>query len=614
MAMHLLREKQKIIYWAVAIVVIPAFVLVYSVGTPPSGGEDPVVMTFDGDEVRATAFYGFRRRVALVAGGPPVIALFGRMRALDDTTSARYLMLAMADAEAAGLGVSEEEIGTYIRNWGPFLKYKGDEAAFQRSWTKDLQRAFQIEPAEFKRGVREWLLIQKYLDLLDGAAVATKRSAYALQSYRETTLEYEQATLRIRDFLEPARTAFKALPEEERNRRVIEYFESHPEDPRFWHSGRWRVEFMLAPFAAQRELQPPTDAAVEQYYRMNAREFTDARGRPLTLADARPRVIAKLREERRRTLAAQGMDRFLAWLDARLTEKQDLSLEALRAAAAEQFKIYDLRFGQASDTPIPARDVGKTEALRGVRGVESFLSQIDQRVLQAMAEGEQAGDEAKAKAVEERIAGMLKPYREMFHGRANPMAQRVQPFESDEGFVRIRVLEYTPPKRRVLRDENGAWDDPSRFSIIEEIVQADAKKLAEERAAEVERKLLAGDVADLGPLLTSKRATMEEAPEELVFQRPGFVSAPISSATGFEVYRLVRRVTPSFESFLALKEGAEATTVVQMLQRQTRGSVVYDLHRPLPFQIHPGQRFKAWIAAAETRIGIVETRGEAEER
>ena len=426
--MDLFRRKQKLIFWIVTIIIVPSFILVWGNRSPQGGGGGGGELArINGSWIDFQEFNRFRTRFIAAIGEQP-FRVAGAMenQAIPGLWDILWIYYLADEAERAGIAVSENSIGSYLRQQHPSIaqKYREDPspAALDKA-VSELCARNQITRTEFMRGVREWLAVGRYVELDQNTTIADRDTAYILYAIDRSEFDFKR--IRVEpdaDIREQARKDVLEKPAADLEAAVRAHIGNRPDDQRFRDPATWRFAYILVPFASDDQAKPATDREMEAQYET----YKSALYAGLTFEEARGAVAADLaRQEReRRTLRNLSVD-----IDPQLRENGDLDPAEL--AKLTQFAKHGAKAGDTGPEPLTAVQIATGGPFGPVPELVSLLDMFD-RFPPANRESEAENWKSGT--------GFL------FLGA---------PMRSESGFLRLRLLAYNPSSPVETDDADG---------------------------------------------------------------------------------------------------------------------------------------------------------------
>lgn len=572
--MEIFRTRQKLIYWIVAILVIPSFILLYGSGVSESmqRGPDPVVMTYRGQSFRHSDIHRFHLKMFAATGAAVRFAKAERSQFMgldfaplfpDDLTHAAVALALLQDAKRAGVEVSELEIATHVRAQPLFMDVS--DADFDRVLQRSIGNAIPLSTvAEYKDAVRDWLRIGKFLSLLDNTALVTQETAYLVWAEDQTQLTYSRLLVDSATYIAQTRMALEERPAEELESRIEAYLAEHPNDRSYWTKPRWRVEYILIPFDFDTILV--SDEEVEAEYQATKLRYLDEAGEP--------KPLEMVRETVRQTLVRrQGRER----AHKRFSEDVEMVLRrAYARAGTEPAPLEDitnalqdkgLRIGTVgSDLPVPTQDVPRAPDLLGANRIPMLLEHIN---LQYTTPGKSEEDRERD----------IRPYRRQFRGMESDRAE-INPFEGDDGLILLRIAEMVPAEPRKLRDEDGTLDADLHDMILSRLTEIEAMEQARAEALSLMPLMQKGVTSGLERQITTQTVPAGETPRSLREAAVGEVLEPRRVIDGYQVLMLTNRTVPSREAFEAAGSAEESGKQMMMDELTTHSRAFLNRYEP----------------------------------
>ncbi len=600
MSMQLMREKKKLIYTLMAIIVIPSFVLFWGAASMPnqSGGGRPFA-TIDAETVTDQEFYEFQRRMRAIhpVGGLRIYDMSGiiphQLQRSDtwDDLSGVLCMALIREAEKAGVGVSEAEIATFAYAQPIFHEArnaKDKSKAFERLLGKAIES--QLLPVnsrmEYKRAVREFLLLKKYLEILDRSLQCTTRTAYAVHAREKTKCTYQRLVVNAASSMEDGRQFYEELAPEELDKRIEEQFEIAADaerddyDRRYWTDARWRVEYVLALFEVSGKTFEPSEEEIEAYYKDNRVLFKDEETETLRpLEKVRTEIVHTLKERARSENSRQALNAVRDVINDLLMEGKPVTAEALRQN--ERLAALGVKAGDSGEELKTPDQLLKVPAFENAGLLERMLAQSDYELRLAP----ETSDDPKVSTRPDLLASL----RQEFQGVS--LMEQSMPLHSEKGLVLVRVLDYKPGEKKTLMTAEGEMDPALRKRVMDELVRQKAKSLALERVRDYIPLMRKNATADFAEDLEVVTKPYAETPETVRKLLPGEVAPePLETREGYEGLRLLKRETPTLQAFLSAEDGDVVVETLDRVERQRRGDSVYAPWTPAIPLLRLGER------------------------
>lgn len=548
MSLEFLREKQRAVFWVVAIIVIPSFILAWG-GSSYMRGRSfsrPIAARVYGRKVSIDDFYNFRRRLCAATDSFGQGLVYYMPLPAADSEGNIHFALAMAhiqEAREAGIRATPLEIGTYIRQEHPLAQRAGlgpnaGEEEFRKAYRQYLDNA-RVTHEEFLRGVEEWLILRRYLEIGDSSFGASE-DGYLTYARESAKITCQRLFVRLTEAMKDQ--AFEKLlgkseshPEGDEAAimaAIEDFLKKHENDRRFWSKAKWRFAYVLAPFAAC----PVTAADLKEktlkdYFVEHPDEFEKGK----KFEDVREQVLEAVLQQQRREYARRTIvEHFDPYVRACMANNKPFTLEDV--GRVENLAARKIQTGDSGDTLRTVEELSQIAVIGDSQDLPPFLEQID-----AMP------DKAKR---EERVAKLKK----LFDDRSEPFACKA-------GLFRIRLLAYQPSAPRRLRDDAGMVDSQLRLMVVDELRTVGGMEIARKIAEDYEARLREGKEEGIEGIEERTSAYMD-APEEIRDAALGDTAvlpakeknAEGREEQGFEVLRLRKRDIPLRADFESLPE------------------------------------------------------------
>jgi hypothetical protein len=474
--MDLFRRKQKYIYWIVAIIIIPSFVLVWGtdgLGTTQTQG-DFIVGTANGRNIGYAEFDAFQRRINGALGGYP-LTLTGQPDAgtrTGELSKMLFVYSLLEDAKKAGISASDLQVATYINNSHPGIMpaiNKADPASRDRA-INDFCRSMNLTPADLAQGIRDWQTIGNYVDAGSRLAAVSDESVYAVYSLNKADVVVKRVRIVENDALrELAKAEIMAKPEDELQTEARNHAAGRANDPRYRSPAKWRFSWVLVPFVPEDSIPQPTDAEIAASYEADRAGHYAGQ----TLEQAREHIIAEhfiTPEVERQTTRNMTVD-----VDPQLRAQAELPAEEL--AKLTQLAKYGVVAGETGAAALPSRDV-----------VAGLPEGIEMDFAAALESIDTSSAEMRDSIVNELKAGYNLTDR---------------PYRSEKGLFRIRLLDYEPSTPISLDGEDGKMNTELYELALADMVGERATVMAQEQAeateAQVRELMLARENGEAAP-------------------------------------------------------------------------------------------------------------------
>ncbi len=460
--MDLFRRKQKLIFWIVTIIIVPSFVLVWGVG-----GYDGVetanfnVGTVNGKAVGYPEFEGFQKRIRAALGGLPFQFAGAPGTGTESEDLYKYLFAysLLQDAEKSGFTASDLQVGTYLENGHPSIAPvldRNDPQSKERA-VDALCRQMGVSRTDFVKGIREWQTIGNYIQADANLSAVNDETVFSFYSLNKA----ECVVKRIR-FPEneatanQAREEITAMPADELESRIRDYAAAHAEDAAFREPARWRFAWALTPLVAPESVMQPTEEEIRARYEQGKSYLYNDQ----PLSDVRDRIVSELLNQE---VERQTLRNFTVDVDPQLRgANQDLQLDEL--VKLTPLVKYAVSAGDTGPEPLPTADVVKKLPQGSEFQMRDLLSSID---------GEQDA------VVRDSVVNEWKGGFSML-GR---------PFRSDDGFFRLKLLDYQPSTPAAIDDAEGGVRPEIREQALAGMIAERAREMNRTAAEEFESRL-----------------------------------------------------------------------------------------------------------------------------
>jgi hypothetical protein len=571
MALAKMRERQKLIVWITAILIIPVFAFTFGTGVGRGRGpNDYPLLEVDGETVYASEARQFLQRHSLIRGFR--IGSWQEDRQLY-RLGREYLDLQMA--REAGLDVAAGEIGTVIRS--RFERFADDQTGSfdMKGYREFLVNQYGLNPTQIRKGIEEALLLEKFRSVVGNTALVSPWDAYALWAEQEGVVSYDQVRVKTTDFMDEAREAV-----EDMDAAIEAYIAAHEGDARLREPGRWRLEYVLSPYSAWEDVPAPDEEKVELYYEEHAEEFGEKE-----LDEVRDEIIEALKAEARKNEARWligEVDDVLAQLagsEAPITTER--LFEESMLLRGQRDKLGTLEAGATGTDLLTPAEIAEHEVIGGAPLLTSFLRRIDRM-------------DAEARTTR------LEDLRHSFNSpRPQGRGERVN-FSNDVGVFKVRVLAY---EAGGMRDPQA--DEAFRTELEQRILKREASELARERIEGLRESLAVGQRPEDLPV-----ETREESLESLRRKRSPLASPERAlneptrvqpSREGFEFLVPRAHTIPSYADFH--NQSVETRqTYEDRAMRQVRAGYTFYGGQPIPT---PGEREQMLSRRVQSKVRIL---------
>lgn len=457
--MDIIRKHQKWIFWIIAILVIFSMTW-YMVprDRADGGGGDYYVFEIDGKRVDYNDFSNMQKRITAAIGEQPFkVTVAYPNDQIPYLWDYVWLSFIVSQAEKAGIVSSDAAVGTYLRSAHPRI-----QPIFQATPEK-LEEAInnvclrnQISKAEFMRGVREWLMISDYIELDNATFVPDMESAYTLYAFDKAEFAFKRVRIEPTDAIrEQARKDVMEKPAEELERDVRDHIARAAMEPRYREPAKWRFGYIMVPFGTDTDIPAPSEEEITvQYDTYKSVNYDD---KPLD--EVRDQVVGDLAaaERERRALRNLTVD-----IDTQL--RQHGGMDVAELGKLTQLVKYGVKTGVTGDEPLTAVEIATGSPISPLPALVERLTIFDN-----------ISPELRNNEVEMWKAGFLVD--------SNPM-------RTDEGLVRLKLLDYEPSAPVAIDDADGKIK-PELFDLaVSDLVDIQVATLTHARAQETQQQLV----------------------------------------------------------------------------------------------------------------------------
>ena len=461
--MDLFRKHQKYVFWAVTLIIVPSFVIVWGVGGRyiDGQGEMPEIGRVDGKSVTYQEFDAFRKRLTAAVGGLPFRvdgAPYAGSQA-GEYWKYLYAYAILKDADKAGVGVSNLQIGTYLENMHPVLagaKTSGGSGEMTRAVDSFCAR-IKISRSEFLRGVREWQTILNYVMADSSVSAVNDDTVFAFYSLNNAECVVKRIRVaKTASIREKAREEIGLKPPEELEEDIRAYAAGKSADDRYRRPAGWRFAYVQMPFVPESSVPQPTEEEMESAYA--AGRTTDYLGK--TLDEAKDLIRADLL---RKEVLGQTNRNLTLDVDQQLASQGE-SLEPSELVKLAQLARYGVIAGDTGPELLESSELAGRLPVDEMVDLGFTLNWLDRNSASA---GE--GIEAWKKGFN-------------LEGR---------PFSSDKGLFRLKLLDYRPSEPLPIDEADGTMNAAIRELALSDMVEDRADEMVRESAEELKTRLMA---------------------------------------------------------------------------------------------------------------------------
>ena len=608
MALQKFRDKQKMIYWIVAIIVIPSFMIFGYSQVFDYNPENGTVGVIDERPYTVQEFNDFYQRIQAVNFGQPVYLTLDGQTPWLQSTNAMFTVLALRDkARQNGIIVTDDEVATYIK--GQFGYEGNSEKELEDLIRTMLKESSHLKSVyDYKIGVRDWLLVKKFLNVLDKSIFFPSTFANISNTMQKTTVTYGKLDIPVKEFNKTATTEFNELSEAELKSRAENFINEFQKPgyrtlyPFLWTPAKWKLEYISVPLVVE-TLEPETsDEVIEDFYKSNPDRYKDNNGNAEKFEDIKEKVkkdyIASYRVRTVQTTFGNEYDRFLhrMVLKGENSDKAIQKVELTDIDADSRLKSRGVSTGSTGSKLLSAYELADNPVFVG-SGIQYFLAKLDHQFQNAK---QQDLADKKNEAVQKIFDDYSKSFRgyEQFNTEI-PFAS------SDKTLSKVRIVDYKEGKKRSLNDKDGSeLLEDIKKAMIENTADKMAQDAAEnakialkENKKEIDGKEVITDESNFSSLYLNRNRNLSK----LGLTPVGETFGPIvnETATGYSVYIIYNKDTDSLEGQKA--QPIDANTLSQYY----RGNSEYQPEFPMTPVIKVGARLAAYLYAQDSNIKFV---------
>jgi peptidyl-prolyl cis-trans isomerase D len=251
-----LRKHTKTIVWAIAIIIVPAFVL-WNIGSAVSNRRSGFAGKIYGKKIPWKEFI-IEKRAARNEAWLKYGDQADQVTDLDEQTWTRLILLEKAKQEK--IKVSDKELLNYIQKLPTFRFAE----LTPENYNMIIARIFQQNPSEFEKGMRNSLMISKLMEKIVSDINAT--DAEVKEAYYKEFSKVDATYLLIdpEDFADQVSL-------ENAGQEIKKYYETHKED--FKKPEQVDVEYIEIPLEMFKAKVDISDKEIEEYYEDNKEDF-----------------------------------------------------------------------------------------------------------------------------------------------------------------------------------------------------------------------------------------------------------------------------------------------------------------------------------------------------
>ncbi len=603
MALQKFRDRQKLIYWIVAIVVIPSFCLFGFTDIVAYNPGKAVIGEAFGKKYSQQEFNDFFVRLRGVHLGQPVYftfdgysPAFGGSQAESERIAAFFSMVLRDEAHRRNIAVTDEEVGTFIRLQ---MNYTGTDAKeLQKKVESLIGNVIRVGSVwEYKLAVREWLTVRKLLQALDDTAVVPLPMADLTFAQEKTQVAFRKLVIPAQKYLEAADKELGALKPAELQERAQKFLnanqtaQNRDRYPFLWTEPKWVFEYVKVPLVVP-ALEPKiTDEVLKKHYEKRKSSYKTADGKEKPFEEVKQDVENDYRNTYRKEEAEKTLFRELNGLITKLA-KQNLGEADVEAAsiltlaqiqADQALAARGLKAGVSGDKPQTTGEITKNELFKE-SGIEFALMDID-RQLRAKEGKKEDFDRA------------LTEYKQIFRGFT--LQGRELPISGSDALYRLRLVDYVPGVARQLAAADGKVEGDLLKDIRKELAQELAMNMAQEKAIAAMAQMDKPDFEGIaitdekkGYLQISQRGSEAELRNAAVGQP--LKPQPSARMAGYEVLKVTGRETAQ----LTTQDQAQQITA---LNYEWRGNSEYASLQAFDPKIKIGRRLGTLLLTSYQR-------------
>ncbi|MDR0362749.1 MAG: SurA N-terminal domain-containing protein [Planctomycetota bacterium] len=448
--MDMFRRNQKWVFIIVSIIIIPSFALVWGVGGFQAH-QNVEIAKIGRESLNYRDYERFRLRMRAAMGempfyfnGAPDTAATG------DLWAHIWAYSVIKDAEAAGVKASDAIVGTYLQNAHPITStaYRNDPSSLEGEVTK-ICRRLQISRAEFLAGVRDLMTLNSYVNVDNNTVAVTEDSAYRIYALEKAQALFKRIrTPESAGMSEQAKAEFTAKDPEELQTLVRDYILARRDDDRFRDAATWRFSYVLLPYATETAPHVFSEDEIRSFYDQNRAMFAN-----LPFENVRDIVVEALSANERERTALRNLT---IDVDPQLRANGEMSPEEL--AKLTQLAKYGVKAGTTGESARSAARLAADPLFGPGSEITAALDEID-----GMA------DEERATTIE---------------SWKNGFNLAMRPVKGAEGYLRLKLLDYTPSRPADIDAGDGAVRSDLYEAALSDLVGERVAELALDKAEE----------------------------------------------------------------------------------------------------------------------------------
>lgn len=609
MALQKFRDKQKLITWIATLLVVPAFILMGFIGLFTANSQSPVVGSIEGTDYNYRELLDFNVGLSQVNFGQPVSFEINNQK-IPQEAGGFFALVLRDEAVLNGVAVSELEINSYIDTYVR-LRF-GAEKFTKKELAKMLKSSsIDMEVFEFKEAVKNWLLIKKFLGIIDNSMLAPSLLAELAAGQEKSQYTYKQLEYFASDFLEEATKALNDLPPEQLQARAQKFIENNQKEelkdgsPFLWTDAKWTLDYIFVPYVVA-GLEPKiTPEKLKTYYDSNKNKYANEKGEDKPFEEVRSAVENDYREYYRQQTALQTLDneyrRFINRNLQNLKSGDEIKLVTVEDIKTDPRLISrGLKAERVSSEPLTEAEIAALPVFKGTM-VSFMLTTADRQLRAAEHAVSLAADSQQKK---EELKRLQDNYFRSFRGFSFPGASKESPLKSNDGLIKVRIAQYIPGEKRTLLKVDGSIDEDLLSSIKSVLARDDSLILAEEKAKAATALFAAGATIPEGEKEPVEKKTMYydlvnarsqmNPREKLRSAAIGEVVGPLPavSAPGYEVLQLVARTQIEDKGTKLPQSLAQQLTSMEL---SMRGNSIYTPSNLMTPRIKMGRRLVEFI-------------------
>ena len=321
MALQKFRDKEKVIYWIIALIVIPSFMILGYSQVFDFNPQEMSVGKINGKSYTHQEYVDFYKRIRGANFGQPVYFTIDNFRpTFPEKVGMFYALALFEEAKAYGIQVTDEEVATYIK---AIFGFDGkNQKKLEKTIEKSLKTIIRLSSMyEYKQAVYEWLMIRKYLNLIDNSVFVPTALASLVTTQENMSYRYGKLSIPASAYIKQATEEINNLSTDEFKNKAQAFIDEHQNEKDrvlysfLWTDPKWEFEYIAVPLVVEGLDVTPTDNDIKSFYESNAKRYHDKDGKLIPLSEIKERVkkdyINGFRAQTAAATLGSEYDRFL---------------------------------------------------------------------------------------------------------------------------------------------------------------------------------------------------------------------------------------------------------------------------------------------------------------